>query len=147
MDDSVFAPGTPEAEINSRDGMPLYMEGEKNRMGQLVLTNDRILMGNQKGGTTGNLVGDVIASGLQGSIEGKDGGPLEIARLADLRAGRLRKRRLIPDLYELVLADGRSCRMHRALHKHWDGQIRRLLSERHGMTVTDDDHGWRAEPA
>jgi hypothetical protein len=68
-------------------------------------------------------------------------------RLADLRGGRLQRRRLIPNLYELTLADGSTFRTHRSLRKRWDETIRRLLSERHALTVTHDGDGWRAEPA
>jgi hypothetical protein len=141
VDDAAFAPGTPEVEIDRRTGMPVYIQGEKNDMGDLTLTNDRILFVSNRMGSTGNLIGDLIGSALQG-----DQKKHEIVRLADLRGGRTQNRRLVPDLYELTLADGRSVRIHRKLRKKWDADIRRLLSERHGAAVTEDGDTWRAEP-
>ena len=137
MDDAAFSPDAPEVEIDRRDGMPLYIEGEKNDMGDLTLTNDRILFVSNKLGASGNLVGDLIGSALQG-----DQKKHEVVRLADLRGGRMQTRRLVPDLYELTLADGGRVRTHRKLHKRWDAKIRRLLTERHGATVTDDGDAW-----
>ena len=82
MDDAAFAPHAPEVEIDRRDGMPLYIEGEKNDMGDLTLTNDRILFVSNKLGASGNLIGDLIGSALQG-----DQKKHEVVRLADLRGG------------------------------------------------------------
>lgn len=141
MDDAAFAPDTPEVEIDRRDGMPVFIQGEKNDMGDLTLTNDRILFVSSKLGSTGNLIGDLIGSALQG-----DQKKHEIVRLAELRGGRMQNRRLVPDLYELTLADGRSVRTHRKLRKKWDATIRRLLTDRHDATVTPDGDAWRAEP-
>jgi hypothetical protein len=45
---------------------------------------------------------------------------------------------MLPDLYELTLTDGSTCRTHRKLHKKWDATIRRLLTERHGAAVVED---------
>ncbi|MEA2167381.1 MAG: hypothetical protein QOF76_681 [Solirubrobacteraceae bacterium] len=139
MDEAAFAAGTPEVELDRRDGMPMYLEGEKNDMGDLTLTNDRILFVSNKAGPTGNLIGDLIGSALQG-----DQKKHEIAHLTDLRGGGIQSRRLIPDLYELTLADGRSLRIHRKLYEKWDSTIRRALAERHGVTVTEDGDAWRA---
>ena len=141
MDEASFAPDAPEAELDRRTGMPVYIQGEKNDMGDLTLTNDRILFVSNKLGATGNLIGDLVGSALQGEQKKH-----EIVRLPELRAGGLQKRRLVPDLYELKLADGRSVRVHRKLRKKWDATIRRLLTERHGVTVTEDGDAWRAEP-
>jgi len=138
MDEAAFAPGTPEVELDRRTGMPVYVEGEKNDMGDLTLTNDRIVFVSNKLGSTGNIVGDLIGGALQG-----DQKQFEIAQLHDLRSGRMQSRRLVPDLYELTLADGRTVRTHRKLRKHWDATIRRLLAERHGATVVVDDDTWR----
>ena len=140
LDQAAFAPGTPEVEIDRRTGMPLFIQHEKNDMGDLTLTNDRILFVSNKLGSSGNLIGDLIGSALQG-----DQKKHEIVRLPDLRGGRMQSRRLVPDLYELTLADGRSVRMHRKLRKRWDATIRRLLTDRHGVTVTEDGDAWRAE--
>jgi len=142
MSSDAFTPGTPEVELDRRTGMPVYIEGEKNDMGDLTLTNDRILFVSNKFGPSGNIIGDLIGSALQGEQKKH-----EIVRLPDLRAGRTQSRRLVPDLYELTLADGRTVRVHRNLRKKWDATIRRLLSERHGATVTEDGDAWRAEPA
>ena len=142
-DDSAFAPGTPEVEIDRIDGMPVHVDGERGRMGDVVLTNDRILYG-QKFGPTGNLIGDLVASGLEERSAKKAGGPRVAARLADVRGGRLERRRLLPDLYALTLEDGSRCRTHRKVRKQWDETIRRLLTERHGLPVFDDgEGGWR----
>ena len=107
-----------------------------------MLTNDRLLFVSNKLGASGNLIGDLIGSALQG-----DQKKHEVVRIADLRGGRIQTRRLVPDLYELTLADGGRVRTHRKLHKRWDATIRRLLTDRHGATVTDDGDAWRAEPA
>ena len=53
---------------------------------------------------------------------------------------------MVPDLYVLTLADGRSVRTHRKLRKRWDPTIRRLLTDRHGATITQDGDAWHAEP-
>ena len=150
MDDAAFAPGTPEVEINRRDGMPVFVSGEHGKQGEVMLTNDRILFTDKTFGGAGvNIVGDLVASAVQTHKDKKagGGGPRELVRLPDLRRGRLQRRRLLPNLYELTLADGSTCRMHRKLRKRWDTTIRRLLSERHGLSVDDDGDGWRAEPA
>lgn len=150
MDDAAFRSGTPEVEIGRRDGMPVFISGERGKMGQIVLTNDRIVFTDKTfGGTGASIIGDLAASAVQAHKDKKagGGGPRELLRLADLRAGRLQRRHLLPNLYELRVADGSSCRTHRRLFKRWDREIRRLLSERHGLTVTEDGDGWRAEPA
>jgi hypothetical protein len=141
MDEAAFAPGTPEVELDRRAGMPVYVQGQKNDLGDLTLTNDRILFISNKLGASGNIIGDLIGGALQGEQKKH-----EIASLSDVRGGRLQNRRVVPDLYELTLADGRSVRVHRKLRKKWDATIRRLLSERHGATVTQDGDTWRAEP-
>lgn len=148
MDDTVFAPGTPEVEIDRRSGLPVAMEGEKGRMGEVVLTNDRILMGDRVQGT-GTLVGEIAAAAVEAGVQRKAGGPgpHELVRLSDVRGARMQRRRLIPDLYELTLADGRTCRLHRSLRRHWDTDIRRLVAQRHGLAVTEDAEGWRAAPS
>jgi hypothetical protein len=127
------------------DGMPVMVDGERGRMGDVVLTNDRILYG-EKFGPTGNLIGDLAASALETRSEKKAGGPRIAARLADVRAASLQRRRLLPNLYVLKLEDGSRCRTHRKLRKKWDGTIRRLLTERHGLTVVHENaDGWQAE--
>jgi hypothetical protein len=140
MDEAAFAPGTPELEIDRIAGMPVYIQGEKNDMGDLTLTNDRILFVSNKLGHSGNIIGDLIGGALQG-----DQKKHEIVRLSELRGGRMQSRRLVPDLYELTLADGRTVRVHRKLRKKWDGTIRRLLTDRHGATVHQQGDSWRAE--
>lgn len=147
MDDAVFAAGTPEVEIDRQDGMPVHIEGERGAMCNLALTNDRILGVDQKFGTAGSesITGSLIAEFLQARSEAKAGGPREIVRLAEIRGARLQRRRLLPDLYELTLADGSTCRTHRKLRKKWDATIRRLLTERHGISSLEDvEDGWRA---
>ena len=62
MDEAAFAPGTPEVEIDRRTGMPVYIQDEKNDMGDLTLTNDRILFVSNKLGASGRLIGDLIGS-------------------------------------------------------------------------------------
>jgi hypothetical protein len=141
LDEASFAPDAPEVELDRRTGMPVFIQGEKNDMGDLTLTNDRILFVSNKLGASGNIIGDLIGSALQG-----DQKKHEIVRLGDLRGGRMQKRRLVPDLYELTLADGRSVRVHRKLLKKWDATIRRLLTERHHANLTEDGETWRAEP-
>jgi hypothetical protein len=150
MDDEAFRPGTPEVEINRKDGMPAFVSGERGKMGLVVLTNDRIVFTDKTfGGATGNIIGDLAGSAVQAHKDkmAGGGGPRELVRLGDLRGGRLQRRRLIPNLYELTLADGSTFRTHRRLHKKWDQTIRRLLSERHAPTVTDDGDSWHAVPA
>jgi hypothetical protein len=147
MDGSAFAPDTPEVEIDRIDGMPVMVDGERGRMGDVVLTNDRILYG-EKFGPTGNVLGDLAASALEVRSEKKAGGPRVAARLADVRGAKLQRRRLLPDLYVLTLEGGSRCRTHRKLRRKWDDTIRRLLTERHGLAVVDEGaDGWRAELA
>jgi hypothetical protein len=148
VDDEVFAPGTPEVEIDRQDGLPLAIEGERGKMGSLTLTNDRVLFVDEKFGShTGNLVGDLVGAALQGRHEAKAGGPREIVRLAEVRGARRQRRRMLLDLYELTLADGTTCRVHRKLLKKWDPTIRRLVVERHGLAIADATaDGWRSEP-
>jgi hypothetical protein len=148
VDDGVFTPGTPEVEIDRQDGLPLAIEGERGKMGSLTLTNDRILFVDEKfGSQTGNLVGDLVGAALQSRHEEKSGGPREIVRLAEVRGARRQRRRMLLDLYELTLADGTTCRVHRKLLKKWDPTIRRLVAERHGLAVADAaPDGWRSEP-
>jgi hypothetical protein len=129
--------------------MPVFVSGERGKMGLVVLTNDRIVFTDKTfGGPTGNIIGDLAGSAVQSRKDkkGGGGGPRELLRLSDLRGGRMQRRRLLPNLYELTLADGSTCRTHRRMRKRWDDNIRRLLSERHGLTVADDGAGWRAEP-
>jgi hypothetical protein len=147
MDDAAFAPGGPEVDLDRQDGTPVFVEGARGKMGSIVLTNDRIVFAHKSYGPTGNIVGDLVAAGLEARSTQKAGGPQEILRIADLRGGRVQRRRLLPDLYELTLADGSTCRLHRALRKKWDPTIRRLLSERHGRAVREDGDGWRVESA
>jgi hypothetical protein len=114
-------------------------------MCNLTLTNDRILSVDQKFGTSGSesAVGMVLAAAMQAAAEHKAGGPRDVVRLAEIRGGRLQRRRLLPDLYELTLADGSTCRMHRKLRKKWDATIRRLVTERHGIAgVEEIEDGW-----
>ena len=147
VDAAARRPGSPEVELDRQDGVPVYIEGEKNRMGNLALTNDRILFVDQKVLSSGNLVGDLIGAAIQERHERKEGGPRELVRLADLRGAGLQQRRFVPDLYVLTLADGRTCRTHRKLRKRWDAELRRLVSERHGRVITDDGGTWRVTPA
>jgi hypothetical protein len=147
LDDAIFAPGTPEVEIDRHDGMPIKLEGEIGKMANLALTNDRILFTHQKFGTSGSesAAGTILAAMLQGRSEQKAGGPREIVRLAEVRGGRRQRRRLMLDMYELTLADGSTFRTHRKLRKKWDATIRRLVAERHGVAIVEDgDDGWRA---
>ena len=141
----MFAPGTPEVEIGHKDGLPVAVDGEKGRMGKVVLTNDRIIFASSSLGPSGNILGDVVAAALESRADSKAGGPAELVRLAELRSGGVDRRRMLPDLYELRLADGGRVRLHRSLRKKWDPTIRRLLAERHGLTVRDDGDGWRVD--
>jgi hypothetical protein len=116
-------------------------------MAEIVLTNDRIVFAHETFGPTGSLVGGVIEAALEARADKKAGGSSDIARLAELRAASMQRRRMVPDLYMLTRADGSTVRLHRSLRKTWDPTIRRLLSERHGLALSDDGDGWRAEPA
>jgi len=146
MDDAAFAPDTPEVEIFRKDGTPVAIEGERGKMGEIMLTNERILLTHESFGPSGTLVGGIVELAAEGVANRGAKGPREIVRLSQLRAGGTQRRRMIPDLYMLTLADGSTVRLHRVLRKKWDPTIRRLISERHGLTVTDDGDGWRAEP-
>jgi hypothetical protein len=147
MDDACFAPGTPEVELARKDGTPVAIEGERGKMAEIVLTNDRIMFAHESFGSTGNIVGDLVGSALEVRSEKKAGGPREIVRLAELRAGAMQHRKMLPDLYMLTRGDGTTCRLHRGLRKKWDPMIRRLLSERHGLSLSEDGDGWRVEQA
>jgi hypothetical protein len=100
--------------------LPVAVEGERGKMGS--------------------------GAALQDRHEKKAGGPREIVRLAEVRGARRQRRRMLLDLYELTLADGTRCRVHRKLLKKWDPTIRRLMVERHGLAITDHGpDGWRSE--
>jgi hypothetical protein len=143
MGEDVYAAGTPEAEIDKADGTPVAQSGKRGFMANITLTNDRMLFVDQKFGSSGNLVGDVIGAALQGRSEEKAGGPLVLLTFTDILRARPDKRRMLPDLYEFTLADGSTCRIHRKQGKKWNPIIRRLLTERHGRTVVDDgDNAW-----
>jgi hypothetical protein len=42
VDDEVFAPGTPEVQLDAVPNQPIWSEG-KRRIGSILLTNDRIM--------------------------------------------------------------------------------------------------------
>jgi len=148
MTDDLYAPGTAEVEIEREKGQPVMVDDERGKLGWVMLTNDRILFTHQKfaAGPGGGALPSLVAGTLQKRSEKKAGGPREVAALADVRAGTPVKRRMLPDLYELSLADGSTCRLSAKLGKKWSPTIRRLLTERHGRTVVDEGgDSWRAE--
>lgn len=148
MAEEAFAPGAEESEIDRRSGAAVSVGGERGKLGWVMLTNDRILFTQQKFASTGGAgaLGALVVDQLQKRSERKAGGPSEVLKLADVRAAKLKKRRLLPDLYEFTLADGSTCWTSKDIRKHWDSLIRRLLTERHGRTVIDDGaDGWRVE--
>jgi hypothetical protein len=147
MADDAFAPGTPEGELEQRGGIAVSVRGERGKMGTVVLTNDRLLFTQQKFATAGGgVLAAVAADQLQKRYERKSGGPREVLALAGLRGAGLKRRRLLPDLYEFTLDDGSTCWVSRDLRETWDPTIRRLLAERHQRRVVDDgEDGWRVE--
>jgi hypothetical protein len=147
MSDDAYAPGTAEVEIEREGGQPVMADEERGKLGWVMLTNDRILFTHQKfaAGPGGGALPALVAGKLQKRSEKKAGGPREVARLTDVRGGKPVKRRLLPDLYELALADGSTCRLSAKLGKKWSPTIQRLVAERHGRTVVEDgEHAWRA---
>ena len=148
MNDEAFVPGTPEADVEVRRGEPLLLEGQRGKLGTMVLTNDRILWTHQKFASTagGGVLAELVAQQLQKRSERKAGGPMEVCQLAEVTSATPVKRRFLPDLYELGLSDGSSFRISVGLRKAWDPIIRRLLTDRHGRTISDGGDGsWRAE--
>ena len=148
MGDEVFTPGTDEAEVEVRKGSAVSIGGERGKMGTVVLTNDRILFTQQKFAQsgTGGVLGALVIDQLQKRSERKAGGPTEVFALPEVRKAYLKKRRMLPDLYEFELDDGSTCWFSKDIRKHWDGTIRRLLSARPGRTVVDDgDDAWRVD--
>jgi hypothetical protein len=146
--DEAYAPSTPEAEVGHRNGAAVSIGGERGKMGTVVLTNDRILFTQQKFAQTGTggLLGALVVDQLQKRSERKAGGPTEVFALPEVRSAYLKKRRMLPDLYEFELADGSTCWFSKDIRKNWDGTIRRLLAERHGRTVVDDgEDAWRVD--
>jgi hypothetical protein len=143
-----FAPGAPEAEIERLKGQPVMVDGERGKLGWVMLTNDRILFTHQKfaaGGTAGAL-GGLVAAGLQKRSEKKAGGPREVVVLSKVTGAQPVKRRMLADLWELEMADGSTCRLAAKTGKKWDPTIRRLLTDRHGKTVVEEGEGaWRVE--
>ena len=148
MDEQAFSPEASEIELAVRGGEPLMLEGQRGKLGTLVLTNDRILFTHQKFAASagGGVLAVLVAGELQRRSEKKAGGPMEVAAISEIRGGAPAKRRFLPDLYELRLDDGSSFRISLKQGERWEPAIRRLLAERHGRALSDEgDGGWRAD--
>ena len=147
MGDEAFVPGTDEVELEHKSGIACSIRGERGKMGTVALTNDRILFTQQKfGSAQGGVLGAIVADQLQKRSERKAGGASEVLALQEIRRARLNRRRFLPDLYEFTLEDGSVCWVSHEMRKKWDPTIRRLLSERHGLSVVDDgDEAWHVE--
>jgi hypothetical protein len=141
MSDDPYVAGTPEADVDVAKGCAVEVNDERGRRGDVTLTNDRLLFGNPSSGpVTGNLLGDLAGSLLTGSHD-----PGVLLTLPEVRSGGVRKRRLLPDLYEFTQADGATCRLPMKQGRKWEVLVRRLLTERHGRTVVDDGDGWKVQ--
>jgi hypothetical protein len=141
-----FIPGTPEVELEKLSGQPVMREGERGKLGWIVLTNDRVLFTDQKFVSTGSegVLGDLAVQLLQKRSEKKAGGPRAVVELAELRSAQDVKRRLLADLYEFTMADGSTCRVSKTVRDKWSATIRRLLTERHGRSLVDEgEYGFR----
>jgi hypothetical protein len=139
MNEAAFTPAAEETEIDVAKGCASEVNDERGRMGNLTLTNDRLLFA-PTGPVSGNLIGDLVGSALRPY----SGGPRVLLTIAEVRSGGTRKRRLLPDLYEFTQADGATCRLPMKQGRKWEALVRRLLAERHGLAVTDDGDGWTA---
>ena len=148
MDEAAFSLDAPETELEVRGGEPLMLEGERGKLGTLVLTNDRILFTQKKfvSASGGGALAALVAGGLQRRSEKKAGGPMEVALIAEIRGGAPAKRKFLPDLYAFTLEAGSGFRVSLKNGERWEPTIRRLLSDRHGRTVSDEGDGaWRAD--
>jgi hypothetical protein len=141
MGEELYAPGTPEEEIERRAKV-LVMPGDgRGKIGYAMLTNDRILFQQQKwdAGPGGGALTALVADRLQKRSEAKSGGPREIVPLANVTAVRMIRRRLRGDVYEFTLDDGSTCAVGADAAKKWNPTILRLLAERHGKAVSKDE--------
>jgi hypothetical protein len=148
MTDDAFSPGSPETEIDRRNKVLVMPPGRRGMIAYVMLTNDRILFGRQLFVNPGGagLLDLVVERQIQKQYDKKAGGPSELLTLTDIRSAKKIRRPLRGDLYEFELSDGTTCGLGASAGKHWDADIRRLLSERHRRTVVDEDAGsWRAE--
>jgi hypothetical protein len=148
MGDEVFTPGSPEAEIDQRKKVLVMPQDERGKIGYVVLTNDRILFSQQKwdAGVGGGALTTLVAQGLNKRADKKSGGPQEIIPLADVRSIKVIRRRMRGDVYEFTMADGSTCAVDKSAMKHWDDTVRRLLTERHGRSVSaDGEDSWQVQ--
>lgn len=148
MADEAFGAGSPEAEIDRRSKVLVMPHDAGGKISYVILTNDRILFSRQLFASPGEggLTALLAERGIQKAYDKKSGGPTELVAFADVRAAKKVRRPLRGDIYEFTLADGATCALGASAGKHWEPQIRRLLTERHGRTVVDDgDNAWRVE--
>lgn len=138
MDDA-YAPDAPESEIDVAKGCASEVNDERGKMGNLTLTNDRLLF-EPTGPSSGNLIGDLVGSALpQFNQDAR-----VLLTIAEVRGAGIKKRRLLPDLYEFTQADGSTCRLPMKQGRKWEPIVRQLLTERHGRPVSEAGDGWRA---
>jgi hypothetical protein len=139
MGDEVYSAGTPEEELERSKKVLVMPEGERGKLAWVMLTNDRILFTQQKwdAGVGGGALTAVLADQLQKHSEKKSGGPRELIRLGDVTGIKKIRRRMRGDIYEFTMSDGSTCAVGAEAMKKWDGAVRRLLSERHGRTVSE----------
>lgn len=144
----MFTAGSPEAEIERRSKVLVMPAEGRGQISYVILTNDRILFSRQLFASPGEggLAALVAEGAIQRVYDKKSKGPAELLALGDVRGAKKIRRPLRGDVWEFTLADGTTCSLGASAAKHWDSQIRRLVSERHGRTVVDDGDGaWRVQ--
>ena len=139
MAEEVFTAGSPEVDVNSSRKSLVMQEGERGKIGTVVLTNDRMLFTQQKfdSGVGGGALGALVAEGLQKRSEKKSGGPRELFSLSEVQGIKKVRRRMRGDIYEFTLIDGTTCAVDAKAMKGWNETVLRLLAERHGRTVSE----------
>jgi hypothetical protein len=141
MGDELYSPGAPEQEIDRRAKVLVMPQDERGKIGYAMLTNDRILFQQQKwdAGPGGGALTALVADRLQKHSEKKSGGPREIVPLSNVTAIRRIRRVFRGDVYEFTFDDGSTCAVDATAAKKWNPMILRLLAERHGRTVNEDE--------
>jgi hypothetical protein len=144
MDEAAFAPDAPEAKLDQLPSQPVWVQGKRAKIGSIALTNDRILfVEGASGAGEGGLIESLLSAPLEMLAEAKERARV-VVTLPQLTGGTVVPRRLVADLYEFTHADGSKCRVGKHIGERWEPTIHRLLTERHGRSVSrEGTAGWR----
>ena len=139
MSDDAFGTDMAETELGRKATVLMGTNVLKNKRGQLLLTNDRILFTDQRldptlaGGVGGALAG-AVAEGLQRMRKEKP--PLMDVPLTDVTSVAHAKKTTVRDILIIRVGDN-EYRFSEGYEALGPSMIR-ALTERHGRTVTQD---------